>query len=393
MLNSKLLRHWFCPGLSSVLAMFVLLAATLHAQRLTLNTRTFSVSTEASTIDAGPVPVSQPLSLTVRLAPTPERKAALDQFLADQLTSSSPNYHHWLTPQQFAASYGATDDQLASATTWLQSQGLTVLTVSPGKTRLTVSGTAAQVQGAFSVTLRRYQIAGAQYFANTTQPSVPQEIASIIAGVRGLDNMPVTAPKAMSRLVPATQGASPAPSDGTDAVGSAAAAIDANTTPILTLSTTECSSDLAEADYDAYRDIFRQASAQGITVLATNGCSASGTGSFPASLSEVTALATSSTSGSANTSFVGIDPRPSWQSAPGLPDDSTRQEPDLTTSSADAFAQALTTIVQQTGTRQGKLIRSSTPWRPRPTFIRSRTALRQEHGNRRLGWAPSTCRS
>ncbi len=355
MLNSKLLRHWFCPGLSSVLAMFVLLAATLHAQRLTLNTHTFSVSTEASTIDAGPVPVSQPLSLTVRLAPTPERKAALDQFLADQLTSSSPNYHHWLTPQQFAASYGATDDQLASATTWLQSQGLTVLTVSPGKTRLTVSGTAAQVQGAFSVTLRRYQIAGAQYFANTTQPSVPQEIASIIAGVRGLDNMPVTAPKAMSRLVPATQGASPAPSDGTDAVGSAAAAIDANTTPILTLSTTECSSDLAEADYDAYRDIFRQASAQGITVLATNGCSASGTGSFPASLSEVTALATSSTSGSANTSFVGIDPRPSWQSAPGLPDDSTRQEPDLTTSSADAFAQALTTIVQQTGTRQGNV--------------------------------------
>lgn len=354
MLISKFLRRRPCLGYLSVLAMFVLFAATLHAQRLTLNTRTFSASTETSAVDAGLVPASQPLSLTVRLAPTPERKAALDQFLADQVTPSSPNYHHWLTPQQFAASYGATDDQLAAATTWLQSQGLIVQALSPAKTRLAVSGTAAQVQSAFSVALRRYQVAGAMYFANTTQPSLPQEVASIIAGVRGLDDMPVAAPKVMARLISASQSATPAPSDGTDALGSAAAAIDANTAPILTLNTTECSNDLAQADYDAYRDLFRQASAQGITVLAANGCT-SGTGSFPASLSEVTAFATSATVSSASASFVGIDPRPSWQYALGLPDDSTRQEPDLTTTSADAFAQALTTIIQQNGGRQGNI--------------------------------------
>jgi len=352
MLISKFLRHRSCLGSSSVLAMFILLAATLHAQRLTLNTRTFSASTSA--VDAGAVPSSQPLSLTVRLAQTPERKAALDQFLADQLTSSSPNYHHWLTPQQFAVSYGATDDQLTAATAWLQAQGLTVQAVSPAKTRLTVSGTAAQVQNTFSVALRQYQIAGTQYFANTTQPSLPQEIASTIAGVQGLDNMPVSAPGVAPRLV-STRTVAQTPSTGTDALGSVAVAIDANTAPVLTLSTTTCSSDLAQADYDAYRDLFRQASAQGITVLATNGCNTSGTGSFPASLSEVTALATSATADSATASFVGIDPRPSWQYALGLPDDSTRQEPDLTTTSADAFAQAMTTIVQQNGGRQGNV--------------------------------------
>ncbi len=355
MLNSKLVRHRFCLGSSTFVAMFFLFAATLHAQRLTLNTRTFSASTETSTVDAGPVPSSQPIGLTVRIAPTPERKAALDQFLADQNTPSSPNYHHWLTPQQFAANYGATDDQLAAATTWLQSQGFAVQSVSPAKTRLSVSATAAQVQGAFSVVLRRYQIAGAQYFANATQPSLPQDVASIIAGVQGLDNMPSATSRAMSRLVSATESAAQAPSDGTDPLGTAAAAIDANITPILTLSFTECSSDLAQADYDAYRDLFRQASAQGITVLATDGCNTSGTGSFPASLSEVTAIATSATVASASGSFAGIDPRPSWQSAPGLPDDSTRQEPDLTATSTDAFAKAMTTIVQQTGTRQGNI--------------------------------------
>ncbi len=353
MLISKFLRHRSCLGSSSVLAMFILLAATLHAQRLTLNTRTFSASTSA--VDAGAVPSSQPLSLTLRLAQTPERKAALDQFLADQLTSSSPNYHHWLTPQQFAVSYGATDDQLTAATAWLQAQGLTVQAVSPAKTRLTVSGTAAQVQNTFSVALRQYQVAGTQYFSNTTQPSLPQEIASTIAGVQGLDNMPVSSPGVAPRLVSATRTVAQTPSTGTDALASVAVAIDANTAPVLTLSTTTCSSDLAQADYDAYRDLFRQASAQGITVLATNGCNTSGTGSFPASLSEVTALATSATADSATAAFVGIDPRPSWQYALGLPDDSTRQEPDLTTTSADAFAQAMTTIVRQNGGRQGNV--------------------------------------
>ena len=352
MLISKLLRHRPCLGSLSVLAMFVSLTATLHAQRLTLNTRTFSASTSA--VDAGAVPSSQPLSLTVRLAQTPARKAALDQFLVDQLTPSSPNYHHWLNPQQFAASYGATDDQLAAATMWLQSQGFTVQSVSAAKTHLVVSGTAAQVQGTFAVALRRYQIAGAQYFANTTQPSVPLEVSSIIAGVQGLDNMPASTPSVAPRLVSATQNVTQSPSTGPDALGSAAAAIDANTAPILTLSTAECSSDLAQADYDAYRELFRQASAQGITVVATSGCK-SGTGSFPASLSEVTALATSALTGSTAASFVNVDPRPSWQSAPGLPDDSTRQEPDLTATSVDAFVQAMTTIVQQTGTRQGNV--------------------------------------
>ncbi len=46
---------------------------------------------------------------------------------------------------------------------------------------------------------------------------------------------------------------------------------------------------------------------------------------------------------------------PSWQSAPGLPDDGNRDEPDLTTSSVAAFAQALSTIEQQKGGRQGNV--------------------------------------
>jgi len=335
----------------TLLLLFGWSSRQVEAQRLALTSRTFGDSSDSvGMVDVGPVPVSQPLSLTLRLAPGTERAAALDQLLAAQITSSSPSYHKWVTPEQFAANYGATDDQIATARSWLQSQGLTVGDVSAAKTRLTVTGTATQVQRAFAVTLRRYQIAGAVHFANSIQPSLPQEIAPLIAGVSGLDDMPAASSSALARLASVGRTASGAASNETDSLSALGAAIDSNVSPILTLNTTTCSSDFEQSDYDAYRDLFRQANAQGITVLASSGCGTNGTDSFPGSLAEVTALATSPTA----VSFTAIDPRPSWQSAPGLPDDGNRDEPDLTTNSVVAFAQALTTIEQQGG-RKGNV--------------------------------------
>jgi hypothetical protein len=335
----------------TLLLLFGCFSEKIEAQRVALASRAFeSSSGSVGMIDVGPVPVSQPLNLTLRLAPGAARTAALDELLTAQITSSSPSYHKWVTPAQFAASYGATDDQIATAKNWLESQGLTVGTVSAAKTRLTVTGTAAQVQQAFAVALRRYQMAGVVHFANSTQPSLPQEIAPLIAGVSGLDDMPAASATALARLTSVGQAASNAASGAADSLDALGTAIDTNVSPILTLNTTTCSSDLAQSDYDAYRDLFRQANAQGITVLASNGCGMNGTGSFPASLAEVTALAINPTASSSN----GIESRPSWQSAPGLPDDGNRDEPDLTTSSVAAFAQALTTI-EQNGGRQGNV--------------------------------------
>ena len=337
---------------TTLLLLFGCSSGKMEAQRLALASRTFGESSGSiGIVDVGPVPVSQPLSLTLRLAPGVERSAALDRLLAAQITSSSPSYHKWVTPEQFAASYGATDDQIATATSWLQSQGLTVGAASAAKMRLTVTGTAAQVQQAFAVSLRRYQMAGVVHFANSTQPSLPQEIAPLIVGVSGLDDMPVASPSALARFASVGQTATDAASNEADSLGALGTAIDSNALPILALTTAACSSDLAQSDYDAYRDLFRQANAQGITVLASSSCGTRGTGSFPASLAEVTALTTDPTAAP----FSGIDPRPSWQSAPGLPDDRNRDEPDLATSSVVAFSQALMTIVQQNGGRQGNV--------------------------------------
>jgi hypothetical protein len=337
---------------STILTTLLLAAcvsSTSQAQRVVVAARTFGSSIPGSdAVDVGPIPTSQTLQLSLRLTATPERTAALDHLLADQVTASSPSFHQWITPQQFAAAYGATDEQLAAVTTWAQSQGLALVAVSPAKTRLTVSGTAAQIQSAFAVSLHSYQLTGATHFANVTQPSLPQEVASLVTGVLGLDDIPPAASTAIAII--ATSGKTTTLSNS-DPLMATAAAIDANTDPILAITTTACSTDLASSDYATYRDLFRQANAQGITVLATSACGTRETGSFPASLGEVTALTAAPTA----TSFVPIEHRPDWQRAPGLPADSYRHEPDLTTSSITDFAQTLSTILQESASRQGNI--------------------------------------
>jgi trimeric autotransporter adhesin len=330
------------------LVLFVLAgSAVARAQRVTLALRTADFADTA--IDAGPVPASQPMQITVRLAMSSDRSAALDQLLANQMSASSASFHQWLTPQQFGAEFGTSDEQLATVTAWLESYGLSVGAISTSRTRITVTGSAMQVQTAFDVVLRRYQVGNAIYFANSTQPSLPQSMASVIADVDGLNEIPQIAPMSVAGFTSAGPIAIPAV-QGADAYLVAATAIDANTAPMVTFASSACSTDFVQSDYYDYRDLFRQANAQGITILATSGCGVRGTGSFPASLAEVTALMVSPVTAA----FIAIAPRPAWQSAPGLPVDDSRYEPDLTASTLSDFARAVSAIVQQGG-RQGNI--------------------------------------
>lgn len=335
-------------------ALFFAIILPLQSQtlRVSIASSALDPSGDSSAVDVGALPASQPLHLSLRLTPSADRIAALDQLLAAQIKPGSPSYHQWLTPQQFAESYGATDEQIATVTAYLQSQGLTVDSISPSRTRLTISGTTAQMQRAFSVSLRNYAVSGASHYASSGGPSLPREVAAIVGGVSGLSNIPspaistVTSINQIGRTQMIAASAQPA-----DALNAAASAVDDNSSPILAIGTTACSTDLTQSDYDNYRALFRQASAQGITVVATSSCGTRGTGSFPGSLSEVTSITTAPT----GEPFNAIDPRPAWQSAPGLPDDGARHEPDLTTTSLTDFTNALATIVQQNGGRQGNI--------------------------------------
>src|SRR5437868_2836243 len=74
--------------------------------------------------DQGPAAEAQPLNrILLLLQRGPDQEAALRKLLQDQQDKFSPNYHAWLTPEQFGKQFGPADADLQAVTNWLSSQG------------------------------------------------------------------------------------------------------------------------------------------------------------------------------------------------------------------------------------------------------------------------------
>ena len=137
--------------------------------------------------DAGAVPADCPSSnLTLALARSSQQEQAFEQLLRDQQDPSSPDYHHWLTPDEIGERFGLSDDDIAAITAWLQSQGLQVSWVSPSHLFIGVNGTAANVGRAFGTELHYYNVNGKQLLSVSSDPTIPAALAPAIRSVRGL---------------------------------------------------------------------------------------------------------------------------------------------------------------------------------------------------------------
>ena len=119
--------------------------------------------------DQGPVEPSTRLSyLTAVVAPTPEQQISLEELLADQQDRSSPNYHRWLTPQQFGDRFGLNPSDYNAVASWLTSQGFAVEAAAHARNWIVFSGTAEQIQHAFHTAIHRYLVNGEIHMANAS---------------------------------------------------------------------------------------------------------------------------------------------------------------------------------------------------------------------------------
>lgn len=116
-------------------------------------------------------------------------QAGLDAMLAAQHDPQSPDYHHYLTPQEFTTRFGPTQASVDAVATYLRSVGLQVDDVAPNNMLIDATGSVATVQNAFGITIADYTYNGRTVYAPTTDPSVPTTVASIIQGINGLDNV------------------------------------------------------------------------------------------------------------------------------------------------------------------------------------------------------------
>jgi subtilase family serine protease len=139
--------------------------------------------------DQGRVPASLQMNqLTLLTLPTPAQQKALSLLVAQQQDPKSPNFHQWLTPEQWADRFGLSQNDIEKITTWLKSQGLSVQNVARGRNWVTLSGTADQIEDAFHTEIHHYNVNGEIHYANATAPSIPTALSGIVTGIRGLDD-------------------------------------------------------------------------------------------------------------------------------------------------------------------------------------------------------------
>ena len=94
--------------------------------------------------DQGPVEATFRLGhIQMMFQQTAAQRASLDQLLAAQRDPASPDYHKWLTPEQYADRFGLSAADLARATAWLTSAGFTIEYTARGRDWIAFSGTAA----------------------------------------------------------------------------------------------------------------------------------------------------------------------------------------------------------------------------------------------------------
>ena len=147
----------------------------------------------------GPADEHETFTVTIILRRRPDGPPVPDpsSFLAAPL-SHRPR----MSSDEFAAKYGAAPDDLRKVTEFANAQGLQVVETNPARRSVVVSGTVAQMNKAFAVTLGHYQhtiVRGRDgkpqiesYRGRDGFIHVPNDLADIIIGVFGLDNRRIT---------------------------------------------------------------------------------------------------------------------------------------------------------------------------------------------------------
>ena len=115
--------------------------------------------------------------------PSAAQQQDLDLFLSQLADRTSPNYHKYLTPAQFADRFGMTQNDINKVVSWLQSEGFIDITVSNSRNMVSFDGTVVQVESTFALEMHNYLVNGEVHLANAGEPSLPAALAGSVLSV------------------------------------------------------------------------------------------------------------------------------------------------------------------------------------------------------------------
>jgi hypothetical protein len=138
-------------------------------------------------IRLGHLEPAQKMHVVVSLRPP--HMAEEEQFINELVTKGSPNFHKFLSPEQWNARFAPSAGDEEALVAWLQSQGFTVTERYANRLLVGADGTVDTVEKAFGVTMNQYQVGGELDFSNDRNPFIPGSLTGIVSNVLGLSNV------------------------------------------------------------------------------------------------------------------------------------------------------------------------------------------------------------
>ena len=195
----RVARSGFARLLAVCPIVLSLLTTSLHAQqRQALQT---DVSAPAGAKLIGRMPASQQLSLAVTLPLSNQEE--LHTLLQQLYDPANPNYRHFLTVPQFTEQFGPTAVDYQRVIGLLESHGLKVTHTYPDRLAVNVTGSVANIEQTFQVTMQVYQhpAESRTFYAPDVEPSV--ELGFPVLSVEGLSTYSL--PRPMLKRAPPDQ--------------------------------------------------------------------------------------------------------------------------------------------------------------------------------------------
>jgi subtilase family serine protease len=179
------------------------IASVIIVSCLTFSSQAFGQ--QASTIELSPLvaessflsPADPAKEISVVLAlPLGDSQGAAD-FVRRVSDPKDQLFRHFITPEEFAARFGANQADYAALKEWATANGLQISQESVARSLLTVRGTVAQFQELFRTQFNNYRSSdGREFYSAGVEPTIPNAISSKVEGVVGLTESRQFAPLA-----------------------------------------------------------------------------------------------------------------------------------------------------------------------------------------------------
>jgi kumamolisin len=124
------------------------------------------------------------LNLSIYVRPNPDAKPPS----ADEIGAQLPAQREYLSHAQATEVFGADPADLAKVEAFARDRGLVVIESCPARRLVQVSGSIAQINQAFGVTLKHYATSTEHYRGREGCVRVPKELSGVVEAVLGMDN-------------------------------------------------------------------------------------------------------------------------------------------------------------------------------------------------------------